>query len=285
MLETAHGRSREQGMVSVPLSLLSLSIVHYYWFRTKAGRNRILPPSPPALPIIGHLHLVGSLPHVALRSLARKHGPDVMLLRLGAVPTLVVSSPRATEAVLRTHDHVMASRPRTVVSDIIMYGSSNIGFAPYGEYWRKPRKLVTTHVLSVKRVQSFRSVATEEVSIVMSKIKEAAGTGGSVDMSELLNSFSNDMACRMVSSKFFLKEGRSKMFRDLIIDSSRLLGGFNLEEYFPALSRIGMLKRAVCAKAEKVKNGWADLLDKVIGDHMSVGNWPDMRRRSSSTFR
>uniref|UniRef100_A0ACD6ANG6 Uncharacterized protein n=1 Tax=Avena sativa TaxID=4498 RepID=A0ACD6ANG6_AVESA len=192
-----------------------------------------------------------------------------MLLRLGAVPTVVVSSPRAAEAVLRTHDHVLASRPRTVVSDIIMYGSSDIGFAPYGEYWRQARKLVTTHVLSVKKVQSFRSAATEEVSMVMSKIKEVAGTGGSMDMSELLNSFSNDMACRIVSGKFFLKEGRSKVFRDLIIDSSRLLGGFNLEEYFPALSRIGMLKRAVCAKAEKVRNRWADLLDKVIDDHMS----------------
>uniref|UniRef100_A0ACD6AQX2 Uncharacterized protein n=1 Tax=Avena sativa TaxID=4498 RepID=A0ACD6AQX2_AVESA len=81
-------------------------------------------------------------------------------------------------------------------------------------------------------------------------------------MSELLNSFSNEMACRIVSGKFFLKEGRSKVFRDLIIDSSRLLGGFNLEEYFPTLSRIGMLKRAVCAKAERVRNRWTDLLDK-----------------------
>uniref|UniRef100_A0ACD6AS44 Uncharacterized protein n=1 Tax=Avena sativa TaxID=4498 RepID=A0ACD6AS44_AVESA len=100
-------------------------------------------------------------------------------------------------------------------------------------------------------------------------INEAARTGASVDMSELLNSFSNEMACRIVSGKFFLKEGRSKVFRDLIIDSSRLLGGFNLEEYFPALSRIGMLKRAVCAKAERVRNRWTDLLDKVIDDHMT----------------
>uniref|UniRef100_A0ACD6AU47 Uncharacterized protein n=1 Tax=Avena sativa TaxID=4498 RepID=A0ACD6AU47_AVESA len=127
----------------------------------------MLPPSPPALPIIGHLHLVGSLPHVALGSLARKHGPDVMLLRLGAVPTVVVSSPRAAEAVLRTHDHVMASRPRSMAPDIIMHGSSDITFAPYGEYWRQARKLITTHLLSVKRVQSFRTTAKEEVILMI----------------------------------------------------------------------------------------------------------------------
>ncbi|KQK06668.1 hypothetical protein BRADI_2g27782v3 [Brachypodium distachyon] len=227
------------------------------------------PPSPPALPIIGHLHLMGSLPHVWLGSLARKYGPDVMLLRLGTVPTLVVSSPRAAEAVLRTHDHVFASRPSTVVADIIMYGSSDIAFAPYGEYWRQARKLVATHLLSAKKVQSSRGAAADEVSMVMSKISETAAADRAVDMSELLYTFANDMACRLVSGKFFQQEGRSKIFRDLIGDSSQLLGGFNMEEYFPALSRVGLLRRAVCAKVERVRNRWADLLDKVIDDHMN----------------
>ncbi|CAM0885008.1 unnamed protein product [Alopecurus aequalis] len=254
------------------LFLAFLFFVHYYWFTTaKTGQpehGRRLPPSPLALPIIGHLHLVGSLPHVSLTSLARKHGPDVMLLRLGAVPTLVVSSLRAAEAVLRTHDHVFASRPRYMVADIITYGSLDVAFAPYGEYWRKARKLLTTHLLSAKRVQSFRSAATEEVSMVIAKINKAAEVGGTVDMSELLNSFTNDIACRIVSGKSFLKEGQSKLFRDLIKDSSLLLGGFNLEDYFPALTRVEILKRAVGAKAVRVRNRWADMLDKVIDDHV-----------------
>ncbi|KAE8783866.1 Cytochrome P450 71C4 [Hordeum vulgare] len=242
-----------------------------YWFTGKfsAKRRQRLPPSPPALPIIGHLHLIGSLPHVSLRNLAKKHGPDVMLLRLGAVPNLVVSSSHAAEAVLRTHDHVFASRPHSVVSDTIMYGSCDIGFAPYGEYWRQAKKLVTTHMLSVKKVQSFRSAAAEEISIVVAKINEAAAADGEVDMSELLHTFANDMACRIVSGKFFLRDGRSKLFRELIKDTSRLLGGFSLEEYFPALGRVGVLKKAVCAKAKRVRNRWADLLDQVIDDHVS----------------
>nr|BAJ97370.1 predicted protein [Hordeum vulgare subsp. vulgare] len=251
------------------LPLLLLCLHHWFTRKTRSSTGQRLPPSPPALPIIGHLHLVGSLPHVSLRGLARKHGPDVMLLRLGAVPTLVVSSPRAAEAVLRTHDHVLASRPRSLVTDIIMYGSSDIGFAPYGEYWRQARKLVTTHMLSVKKVRSFRSAAIEEASMAMAKINEAAIAGATVDMSELLNAFSNGMACRMVSGKFFLQNGRSKLFRELIEDSSRLLGGFNLEEYFPSLGRVGVLKRAVCAKAERVRDRWADLLDKVIDHRVS----------------
>jgi cytochrome P450 len=122
-----------------------------------------LPPSPPALPVLGHLHLVGSLPHLSLWNLARKHGTDLMFLRLGAMPVIVVSSPRAAEAVLRTHDHVFASRPHSLVAEIVLYGPSDVGFAPHGEYWRQARKLVTTHMLSVKKVQALRLAREEEV--------------------------------------------------------------------------------------------------------------------------
>uniref|UniRef100_A0A0D3ELB4 Cytochrome P450 n=1 Tax=Oryza barthii TaxID=65489 RepID=A0A0D3ELB4_9ORYZ len=59
-------------------------------------RRRRLPPSPRGLPLLGHLHLLGALPHRALRSLAAAHGP-VLLLRLGRVPVVVVSSAAAAE--------------------------------------------------------------------------------------------------------------------------------------------------------------------------------------------
>ncbi|KAL6623398.1 hypothetical protein ACP70R_033277 [Stipagrostis hirtigluma subsp. patula] len=74
-----------------------------------------------------------------------------MLLRLSQVPNLVVSSPRAAEAVLRAHDHVFASRPPSAV---LHSGSSDVAMAPYGEYWRQARKFVTAHLLSAKKVQS-----------------------------------------------------------------------------------------------------------------------------------
>ncbi|CAN6165828.1 unnamed protein product [Urochloa humidicola] len=56
-----------------------------------------------------------------------------MLLRLGAMPVLVVSSPRAAEAVLRTHDRVCASRPYSLVPEVVKYGPSDVGFVPYGD--------------------------------------------------------------------------------------------------------------------------------------------------------
>ncbi|TVU13869.1 hypothetical protein EJB05_37300, partial [Eragrostis curvula] len=202
-----------------------------------AGERRKPPPSPPALPLIGHLHLVGALPYVSLRRLAARHG-DLMLLRMGAVPTLVASSPRAAQAVLRTHDQSFASRPRSVVGDVLTYGFADVGFAPYGERWRPAKKLVSTHLLSAKKVQSYRA-AREEV-VIYDQV-----------------------------FKFFRVEGRDRVFRELIDAGMALLGGFNLENFYPGLAELagGVLVWPVHRKAEKLRDRWDELLDKLIDEH------------------
>jgi hypothetical protein len=86
-----------------------------------------------------------------------------MLLQLGTVPNLVISSPHAAQAVLRTHDHVFASRPTPKVLHNFLYGSSTMAFGPYCEHWRKVRKLVTTRLFTDKKVNSFRHARQEEV--------------------------------------------------------------------------------------------------------------------------
>ena len=82
--------------------------------RTKNTPALRLPLSPPGLPVIGNLHQLGALPHRALHALAKSYGP-VMLLRLGRVPTLVVSSAAAAREVLQLQDHAFANRPSLAV--------------------------------------------------------------------------------------------------------------------------------------------------------------------------
>jgi len=76
--------------------------------------------------------LLGALPHHAMRGLARRYGA-VMLLRLGHVPTVVVSSPEAAREVLKTHDAILANRPLYATMGIFTYGGRDIAFAPGAE--------------------------------------------------------------------------------------------------------------------------------------------------------
>ncbi|OEL32894.1 indole-2-monooxygenase [Dichanthelium oligosanthes] len=262
-------------LLLVPLLLLLHSTSRRRRYGSNQQPKHLLPPSPPGLPIIGHLHLVGDRPHVSLRSLAAKHG-GLMLLRLGTVPNLVVSSRRAAQLIMRTHDHAFASRPVSTVSDALLYGSSDIGFAPYGEHWRQVRKLVTTHLFTVKKVNSYRLARQEEVRLVMDKIREAVAGSKAVDISETMNTFANDIVSRVVSGKFFRAEGRNKLFRELIETNTRLIGGFNLQEYFPGLanSLSSLTSWFASNQADEAHKRWDELLETIIIDH-------EGRRRTS----
>ncbi|KAF7075677.1 hypothetical protein CFC21_080436 [Triticum aestivum] len=263
--------------------LLCFLVVRRYYLARRSANNceqlhdhgRRLPPSPPKLPLIGHLHLVGPDPHISLAELSRKHaGRDgLMLLRLGQVPNLVVSSPSAAEAVLRTHDHVFASRPPSIVADVLLSGPSDVALAPYGEYWRQARKLVTTHLLSARKVRALQGGREEEVRLVVAKLRAAAAARSAVDMTELLGAFTNDVVCRAVSGKFFREEGRNELFRELIAANVAAIGGFNLEDYFPSLAKVGLLRRVVLARTCRLKKRWDELLDKIIDDHATKSPW------------
>lgn len=54
-----------------------------------------------------------------------------MSLKLGQVPTIVVSSPEAAEQFLKTHDNVFSSRPKIQASEYMFYGGKGLGSAQY----------------------------------------------------------------------------------------------------------------------------------------------------------
>ncbi|XP_072989742.1 indole-2-monooxygenase-like [Typha latifolia] len=232
------------------------------------------PPSPPKLPLIGNLHQVGALPHRSLYALSKKHGP-LMLLHLGKAPTLVISSPEMAQVVMRTHDHVFASRQSSTAVDILFNGAKDIAFAPYGEHWRQMRKLCAMHLLSTKKVQSFRHDREEEVSFVIEKIHRAQESSKPINMSELLNSYANDIISRVVSGKSFREGGRNDLFRELIEKSSALLSGFHFEDYFPVLHWLDFIISGFESKAKKIAKGWDDVLEEVIKEHCTINRAKD----------
>ena len=82
-----------------------------YKFKAKRSSISKLPPGPWKLPLLGNLHqFFGTVPLRALRDFALERGPP-MLLQLGEVPHVVVSSAELGKEVLKTHDLILASRP------------------------------------------------------------------------------------------------------------------------------------------------------------------------------
>ncbi|XP_024029892.1 cytochrome P450 71D9 isoform X2 [Morus notabilis] len=158
-----------------------------------------LPPGPWKLPLLGNIHqLFGSLPHRALRDLAKKHGPFIYL-RLGQLSTLVVSSTEYAKEVMRTHDVIFASRPRSLFAQILLYDCTDVAFAPYGEYWRQLRKICMQELLSTTRVESFRPIREEEMFNLMEWI--ASNTGSAINLTEKIKYSSYSITSRAAFGK------------------------------------------------------------------------------------
>ncbi|PON94058.1 Cytochrome P450, E-class, group I, partial [Trema orientale] len=219
-----------------------------------------LPPGPWRLPILGNLHQLSTLPHRSLRDLAKKHGP-FMYLRFGEVPTVVVSSPEYAQEVMKTHDVIFASRPRILASEIMSYGSVNIAFAPYGEYWRQLRKICVQELLSSARVQSFKPVREEELSNVIKWI--ASNIGSSINLTEKIywSTFS------IISRAAFGKESKDQeRFIMIVKESIRVAGGFELADVFPSVKFLHVISGAR-PKLEKLHKEADRIMENIIKEH------------------
>ncbi|VAI34906.1 unnamed protein product [Triticum turgidum subsp. durum] len=121
-----------------------LAFCYAVWKARGSSNSSKLPPSPPSRPVLGHLHLLGRHPHRSLRELHARYGTDggLLLLQLGRRRTLVVSTAAAAAGLYKNHDLAFASRVPSAPADKLTYGSTNVSFAPYGDAWRRSKKVV-----------------------------------------------------------------------------------------------------------------------------------------------
>ncbi|KAL8200100.1 hypothetical protein R6Q57_011439 [Mikania cordata] len=106
--------------------------------------------------------------------MAKTYGP-LIWLQLGSTPVVIVSSVYSAREIMKTHDIIFLNRPFTSVMDKIFYGSKDVVFSPYGEYWRKFKSICVLHLLSSKQVQLYRQVREDKTAQIIRKIQEANG--------------------------------------------------------------------------------------------------------------
>ncbi|KAJ8511686.1 hypothetical protein OPV22_002120 [Ensete ventricosum] len=231
--------------------------------RSGRGAGAKLPPGPSKLPILGSLHhLLGGLPHRSLTALSKKFGP-VMLLKLGEVPTLVVSSAEAAAEIMKTHDISFASRPTNLNLQTATYGDRGVGFTSYGFHWRELRKMSIVELLSAKRVQSFRFIREAEVLNLVQSIVLLSNTGSTVNLSRKLVLLANDIGSRSVIGS---KCKYQKEFIRIVMQTLEAAGGFSLADLFPSWPIIRLLSGA-SFKMHKLHRDMDAILNNIIQEH------------------
>ncbi|XBI03902.1 hypothetical protein VPH35_132266 [Triticum aestivum] len=199
--------------------------------------------------------LLGALPHQGMRSLSQRHGP-VMLLRLGHVPTLVLSSAEAARQVMKVHDAAFANRP------VYTNGGQNISFARHdSRHWKAVRKLCTVELLSPRRIRLFRPVREEAAARL---VRSVADAGGLVDVGERVKVMMNDVIMRVSVGDRCQQRALYLEELDRAID---LMSGFNLTDLFPTSRLARVLGSRSLRATWEVHGRIQSIMDAMVHEH------------------
>ncbi|XP_047172690.1 cytochrome P450 71D11-like [Vigna umbellata] len=227
----------------------------------KTGSSQKIPPGPWKLPVIGNIHnLLSSAPHRKLRDLAKIYGP-LMHLQLGEVFTIIVSSPEYAKEIMKTHDLIFASRPTLLASDILSYESTNIIFAPYGNYWRQLRKICTVELFTQKRVSSFQPIREEVLTHLVKMIDSHKGSP--LNLTEaVLSSVYNIMS----RAAFGMKCKDQEEFISAVKEAVESGSGFNIGDLFPSAKWLQIIT-GLRPKLERLHGQVDRILGDIISEH------------------
>ncbi|GMN35021.1 hypothetical protein TIFTF001_005040 [Ficus carica] len=229
--------------------------------KNKQSNNK-LPPSPPSLPIIGHLHLLKEPIHRTLQSLSSKYG-KVLLLRCGSRKLLLVSSASAAEECFTKNDAVFANRPHTLAGKVFHYDHSTVASAPYGDHWRNLRRIMTLELFSPSRLAAFSNVREGEVRLLVEQIKQSCCEQGTrkIDLKFKFVEISfNVMTMLLVGKRLygdFVEDvEEAKRIREVIRRGVELCGASNAGDFLPVLQWgdvLGVERKMVGLMAEMDK--------------------------------
>ncbi|KAL4563633.1 hypothetical protein LXL04_027678 [Taraxacum kok-saghyz] len=219
--------------------LISSLILSFYFIFTRnsnPSKPLKLPPGPPKLPIIGNVHqIAGALPHHAFRNLSQKYGP-IMHMQLGQISAIIVSSPRLAKEVFKTNDLALASRPYSLVADIVLYGSSDVALGAYGDYWRQMKKMITVELLSAKKVRSFAGFREQETDQFVDYIRSSCGKP--VILRDKVTEMINNIVCK---SSFGGNCKQQDVLIEVVDELGKLVSGFYVADLFPEFGFLSVI--------------------------------------------
>ncbi|KAI7757062.1 hypothetical protein M8C21_021044 [Ambrosia artemisiifolia] len=239
--------------------------------RLNIVKNQAAPQAKGSWPIIGHLHLLSGSrpPHQVLGDMADIYGP-IFTIKLGVHQVVVASSGEVAKECYTTNDKVFASRPKSKASEIMAYNYAMFGLAPYGDYWRQVRKIVTLEILSQRRVEMLGHVRVSEVRASMKGIykawlvtKESEGSDMvKVDMKQWFGNLVFNVIVWIISGRRFpLNDKEGVRCQNAVRKLSELLGAFVVSDYIPYMNRFDLggyekQMKMISKEIDNIIEGW-----------------------------
>ncbi|BFI28446.1 protein MpCYP829-like14 [Marchantia polymorpha subsp. ruderalis] len=230
--------------------------------RYTAGKR---PPGPPSLPLIGHLHhLLFGLPHHSFIKIAEKYGP-IVWLEVGALRLVVVTSSDIAREVLKTQDHIFASRPPGIMTDMVFSKGQDLVFSPLNDNFRRARKVFTTELFSQKRIDSFKDLRRDMTLRTLRTGFEEGHANRYITLADLLHKDFLNLTTRMLFRMDMDGHAQTKDLLEIIYDIMHT-GWFVIEEVFPLLKPLDLSRQV--RRLKNIGERYSELMDSIIDNRL-----------------
>ncbi|KAL3533878.1 hypothetical protein ACH5RR_007399 [Cinchona calisaya] len=223
------------------------------------------PPSPPALPVIGHLHLLGPSIAKTFQALSARYGP-LMRLNIILKNTIIVSDAATAKEILKDNEMSFASRPDFRCSGYNIYERYTFMFAEYGSYWRYMKKLFMSELLSVSQVNYFAGIRRDEMMKLLESLVSFSEKGKACNLGMELFRFTNNVTCRMLmSTRCSVSEDESKKIWDLVKEVEEVSLKFSMGELLGPLGKLDLFGHG--RKMKALLLSFDSMVERIIAEH------------------
>ncbi|BAT97683.1 hypothetical protein VIGAN_09120100 [Vigna angularis var. angularis] len=214
-----------------------------------------LPPGPKPWPVVGNLPamLANKPVHQWIHNLMNEMNTDIACIRLGNTYVIPVTCPAIARQFLSEQDATFASRSLTTCTDLITGGYLTTILVPFGDQWKKMKKILTTALLSPHKHLLLQDRRTEEADNLMFYIYNKSksvnnGVAGLVNIRSVARHYCGNVMRKILFSTRYFEKGRmdggpgfeEEEQVESVFVLLRYLYAFSISDFIPCLRRLDL---------------------------------------------